>query len=184
MDVNIISEDEYGDRSYSDLFTRIMADINKLSLIEKATLVLKPTVPLFIFSVRMRAEPSSKTVADAANARSEGANVHLTITDERYAPSILEQLWKKFGRESVDQQTRFDLDVIGASESEVKALLVASDEESVNDMIGAIWRTMPEGIKNRRTFIDGRTITVVATEEIMEPYMLEEGMKIHTAEGV
>ncbi|MDR3282105.1 MAG: methanogenesis marker 17 protein [Candidatus Methanoplasma sp.] len=183
MEVNVISEDEYGNESYSELFSKIMADINKQSHIERATLVLKPTVPLFIFSVKLRAEPSSKTVGDVANVRGEGSDAHLTITDERYAPSILEQLWKKFGREAVDQQTRFDLDVIGASESDVKALLVASDEESINDMIGAIWRTMPEGIKNRRTFIDGRVITVVATEEMMEPHMLEEGMRVHEAEG-
>ena len=42
---------------------------------------------------------------------------------------------------------------------------------------------MPEGIKNRKTLISGNGITVVATEEILLPEMIEKGMQVHKAMG-
>lgn len=49
------------------------------------------------------------------------------------------------------------------------------------EIMGAIWRTIPEGIKNRFTIVDQNIITVIATEEIMAPYMLEKGRNIHAS---
>lgn len=179
MDIEVISEDEFGDGSYRNLFGEIMADIGRAFHMEKALLVLRPKIPLFIFSVRLRTEPADMTVADVADIRAEGGTVHITITDERYAPDIMRGLWSVYGKSSVRQQTRFDMEVEGASEKDVGSLIVSSGEEYLKEMIGAVWRSMPEGIKNRRTFIDGQVITVVATEEIFEPYMLEEGREHH-----
>jgi putative methanogenesis marker protein 17 len=179
MEIEIISDDKIGAASYETLFTDIMADIGKLAQIEKAILFMKPEDPLFVFSVKLRSEPVSKTIGDVANVRTEGDIVHLTITDEKYAPNILDQLWKKYGRNAVDQQTRFDMDVDNADEKIVKELQVASGEEHVSEMVGALWRILPEGIKNRHTLIDGTSITVIATEEILQPYMIEKGEEIH-----
>lgn len=179
MEVDIISTDPYGEDAYRELFSGMMADIGKAALIEYAKLVLRPKEPLFIFSVRMKGDPADKTIGDVANIRVDTGMVHVTVSDERYAPDILAKLWAKYGREAVDQQTRFDTDVIGANEKDVSAIVVSSSEESLSDIVGAIWRTMPEGIKNRHTYITGPVITVVATEERFQPYMLDEGLKLH-----
>ena len=183
METEVVCGDPFGAEAYGKLFDEIMVDINKATLMEKAKLVLKPEIPLFIFSVKLKAEPSSKTIGDVSTVRSESDNAHLTITDERYAPEILNVLWKAYGRESVHQQTRFDMDVVGASEKDVKAMVVASGEESLKEIIGAVWRSMPEGIKNRHTFVDGTVITVVATEERFQQSMLDEGMDVHRDMG-
>jgi len=179
MDIKVICEDKFGGESYQSLFVEIMSDIGKAFHIDKALLALKPEVPLFIFSVGLKTEPSDKTIADVANIRAEGETVHITITDEIYAPEIMRTLWAKYGRDNVEQQTRFDIEVSNASEKDVGSFVVASGEEYLKEMIGAIWRALPEGIKNRHTFIDGQIITIVATEEILQPYMLDEGMKLH-----
>lgn len=183
MDIEVISEDKFGNDAYGDLFGEIMSDIGKAFQMEKALLVLKPEIPLFIFSVRLKTEPSSRTVVDVSNIRTEGDIVHITITDERYAPDILKELWSRYGKDSVEQQTRFDMEVKGASEKDISDIEIASGEEYLKEMVGAIWRSMPEGIKNRHTYIDGQVITVVATEERFEPYMLEEGMEYHKKMG-
>ncbi len=81
------------------------------------------------------------------------------------------------------QQTRFDLDVLGAKEDDVAAMVVSSGEEDKREILGAIWRSMPEGIKNREVLMDGNVITVVATEEIMRPEMLGEGRAVHEEMG-
>jgi putative methanogenesis marker protein 17 len=183
MDVDVIGEDKYGSAAYAKLFEEIMGDLNKATLIERVKLVLKPDVPLFVFSVVLKAAPSRKTIPDAATIRFEIDGVHVTITQERYAPDILRVLWARYGRSNVVQQTRFDLDVAGAKEEELAEMEISSGEEDMREIMGAIWRTMPEGIKNRKTLIDGHIITVIATEEILRPEMIEEGMQIHKFMG-
>lgn len=179
METEIIADEPYGAESYKALFEEIMLDIGKAALIENTVLVLKPEVPLFIFSIKLRAQPADRTITDVSNVRSEGDSIHITITDERYAPVLLDELWKRYGRESVHQQTRFDMDVDNAKEEDVKGMIIASGAEFMKEIVGSIWRSMPEGIKNRHTFIDGTVITVAATEERMEPFMLEEAGTIH-----
>ena len=89
----------------------------------------------------------------------------------------------RYGRGNVVQQTRFDLDVTNAKLGEMSEMVVSSGEEDKKEIMGAIWRTMPEGIKNRRTLMDGNTITVVATEEILTKEMLDEGRQVHVSMG-
>jgi len=179
MDVDVASKDELGSEMYKALFIEIMSDIGRASHIERARITLDPEVPLFIFSLRMRSEPMDRTLPDVSSLREEGGSLYVTITDERHAPSILDQLWKRFGRDAVDQQTRFDVTVKGATEKMAEEIVIASGEETLGEIIGALWRTMPEGIKNRKTFSDGSVITVVATEEIMTQEMFNEGRMAH-----
>lgn len=183
MDIEIIGDDPYGNDAYSKLFEEIMSDLDKAVLIDKVQLTLKPDIPLFVFSLILRAEPSNKTITDVSNVRTDPNGIHVTITQERYAPEILEALWDKYGRANVYQQTRFDLDVTGGKESDLTDIVISSGEDDVREIMGAIWRTMPEGIKNRKTLIDGSVITVVATEEMLTPEMLAEGRRIHEEMG-
>ena len=183
MDIEIVGEDPYGRDAYAKLFDEIMSDLNKAVLIDKVQLTLEPETPLFIFSIVLRAAPSAKTIGDVSTVRTDVGGVHITITQERYAPDILRELWAKYGRKAVYQQTRFDLDVNGAKEDEVSAIVVASGEDDRREIMAAIWRTMPEGIKNRKTLISDNVITVVATEEILLPEMIERGRKVHQSMG-
>ena len=172
MDIEIIGGDEYGNDAYARLFDDIMSDLNKAVLIDKVQLTLEPATPLFIFSIVLRAAPAAKTIGDVATVRTDVGGVHVTITQERYAPDILKELWAKYGRKAVYQQTRFDLDVAGAS-----------GEDDRREIMAALWRTMPEGIKNRKALISDNVITVVATEEVLLPEMIERGKQVHIAMG-
>jgi len=179
MEVNITGPDQYANNAYRDLFNVIMGDIGKAQMIARAELVLKPEVPLFIFSIRLNNAPESLTLKDAASVRSEGETVHITISDERYAPSILAHLWDRYGRDNVDQSTRFDMSVQYADPDEISEIEITSGETVLKDMIGAIWRSMPEGIKARHNFTDGNVITILATEEIIQQEMKDEAFAVH-----
>ena len=93
MEIEVYGDEEYGNGIYTKLFDEIMSDLNKAYLIDRVKLVLKPSTPLFVFSIVLKAEPGSKTIADVANVREEAGGVHVTITQERYAPDILSALW-------------------------------------------------------------------------------------------
>lgn len=183
MDIQIVGDDQYGRDAYTKLFDEIMSDLNKAVLIDRVRLTLRPDVPLFLFSIVLKAAPGPKTVGDVSTVRTDVGGVHVTITEERYAPDILEMLFSRYGRQNVVQQTRFDLDVKGASEPDVASLVVSSGEEDRREIMGALWRTMPEGIKNRKTLMTGNVITVVATEELLTAEMIDEGRKEHVAMG-
>ncbi len=183
MDIEIEGGDKYGNDAYSRLFDEIMSDLDKAVLIDKARLVLDPETPLFVFSIVLKAAPGPKTIGDVSTVRKDVGGVHVTITEERYAPDILSALFARYGRTAVEQQTRFDLVVNGAEEADVESMKVSSGEEDLRELMGALWRTMPEGIKNRKALISGNVITIVATEEIMTPEMVEKGRSEHISLG-
>jgi putative methanogenesis marker protein 17 len=179
MLVEVTGPDAFGNEAYKKLFEEIMGEAGKAVSLEKARIVLDPDRPLFIFSLLMRNEPESKKVADAVSIRTEGTEVHITISDENYAPEILSVLWKLYGRDRVDQQTRFDIKIDNADEDAISNIEIASGEDAKKEIIGAMWRVMPEGIKARHNISEGRLITVAATEEIMTDELKEEAMRIH-----
>lgn len=179
MEIVVEGPDQYGNDAYGKLFDDIIGDIGKSFMFRKAHLVLKPEVPLFIYSVMLKNHPSSKTIGDVASFRAEGTELHMSISNERYAPDILSTLWKQYGRGKVDQQTRFDLIVHDAMQEDIENVVVSSGEESIKEIMGAFWRSLPEGIRVRHSYVDGRVITVVATEEIMRQEFLDEGRELH-----
>jgi len=179
MIVNVIGPDVYGNESYKKLFEDIMFETGKTAAIEKVTILLDPATPMFVFSVLMMNEPGRKTIADAVSIRTEGKEVHITITDEHFAPQILSSLWKLYGRDRVDQQTRFDIKIDKGDEDVISKIEIASGEDAKREIIGAVWRVFPEGIKARHNISEGRLITIAATEEIVTPQLKERAMRVH-----
>ncbi len=176
----VVGTDEFGNEQYRALYEEIMGDVGKLAAVDRSYLVLKPTVPLFIISLKMKARPAAKTLGTVASTRSEKDTVYVSITDELYAPGILTALWNRYGRDNVQQSDRLDISVVGAESSfEVDDIVVESDEQPIQEILGALFRVLPEGIRVRRTFFDGDVVTIVATEERMMQEYLEEGMKVH-----
>ncbi len=172
--------DPYGCDAYRRLYEEIMYDIGKIAAIDSSCLVLKPEVPLFIVSVRMKARPDARTIGVIANTRAEGNVVYVSIADEMYAPGTLQALWEKYGRDSVQQLDRLEIVVTGPdSTDEIDNLPVESSEQPIREVLGALWRILPEGIRVRRTFEGDGVVSVVATEEIMIPEYLEELKKVH-----
>lgn len=179
MQVDVVGPDEYGNAAYGKLFENIVGDIGKTFMIKGSKLVLMPELPFFAFSVILRNAPGNKIVSDAASFRPEGSDLYVTISNERYAPEILTILWKKYGRDRVIQQSRFDILVTNAEEKDIRDLVISSGEEVIQEMLGAFWRALPEGIRVRETFVDGKVITVMAVEEIMTPENLKMAKELH-----
>ena len=113
----VTGTDEYGNERYKALYEELMYDVGKLAAVEKSYLVLKPKVPLFIISVKMKALPAAKTIGVVASTRSERDTVYVSISDEMYAPGTLRALWHRYGRDNVQQLDRLDIAVKGVSSS-------------------------------------------------------------------
>lgn len=179
MRLTVEGTDDYGIAAYEELFRRILSDMGKSRAIEHARLVLRPEEPLFIYSVRLRAKPEKLMMRDVSEFRQEGNDVLLVISDERHAPTILSRLWSRYGRDSVDQRTRFEMLVKNASAKDMESIEVVSGDKVKNEMIDALWRTLPEGMKTRYHFSGPQTVTILATEGILQPDHKDEARKVH-----
>ena len=179
MEIEVTGSDAYGNAAYKKLFEDMLSDTGDAVSLEKARIVLDPVTPLFVFSVILRNRPESKKIADAVSIRTEGNEVHITISDENYAPQILSELWKKYGRDRVEQQTRFDIKIENADEDAISNIEIASGEDAKQEIIGSLWRVLPEGIKARHNISEGRMITIAATEEIFTPELKKKAMAMH-----
>jgi putative methanogenesis marker protein 17 len=179
MEIEVTGPEKFGNDAYATLFKEIMSEAGKAVSLERARLSLDPAKPLFIFSIVMRAAPESKKVADVVSMRTEGKDVHLTISDENFAPEVLSVLWKEYGRDPVEQQSRFDLIIKNGDDDKIAAMEIASSEDAKQEIIGALWKVLPEGIKVRHNISEGRIITVAATEEILTPEILAAAEKMH-----
>ncbi|MDI3541844.1 MAG: hypothetical protein PWQ62_758 [Candidatus Methanomethylophilaceae archaeon] len=179
MKLEVEGTEEWGTKAYEELLRRILADMGESRAVEKARIVLRPEEPLFIISIKMRTRPERVNMADIAELRQEGDRVFMRIEDERYAPSILSYLWSHYGRENVDQRTRFELTVRGATTEDLSNIEVVSGEKVRSEMIDAVWRTMPEGMRARYHISGPRTMTILATEEMLLPEMKEEAQRLH-----
>jgi putative methanogenesis marker protein 17 len=182
MEIEVTGTDPFGNEAYKKLFEDLMSEVGKAVSLEKVNIVLDPARPLFIFTIILRNRPDSKKISDAVSIRTEGAEgkeVHITITDENYAPAILSALWKMYGRDRVDQQTRFDIKIENADDEAIGETEIASGEDAKQEIIGAMWRVLPEGIKARYNISEGRTITIAATEEIMTQELKDIAKDIH-----
>ena len=172
--------DPSGCEAYRRLYEEIMYDIGKIAAVDSSCLVLKPEVPLFIVSVRMKAKPDARTIGVIASTRAENNVVYVSISDEMYAPGTLQALWERYGRDNVVQLDRLEITVNGPDTSaEVDDLPVESSEQPIREVLGALWRILPEGIRVRRTLESDSVVSVAATEEIMLPEYLEELQKVH-----
>ena len=80
-DTVVAGTDEYGNERYKALYEELLFDVGKLAAIEKSYLVLKPQVPLFIVSVKMKARPAAKNIGNVASTRSERDKVYVSISD-------------------------------------------------------------------------------------------------------
>ncbi|MDR0778553.1 MAG: methanogenesis marker 17 protein [Methanomassiliicoccaceae archaeon] len=179
MEIEVTGADTFGNEAYKKLFEGLMSEVGKAISLEKVNIVLDPARPLFIFTLVLRSRPESKKISDAVSLRTEGKEVHLTITDENYAPEILSALWKMYGRDNVDQQTRFDIKIENGDDEAIGETVIASGEDAKQEIIGAMWRVLPEGIKARYNISEDRTITIAATEEIMTQELKDIAFEVH-----
>ena len=179
MNIRVEGTEEQGNRVYGQLFERILVDLGLTNRVEGARMLFKPEVPLFLISVRLRQARTTVKIADIATLEQRALDTYMTINDESYAPALLAMLWKRFGRERIEQITRLELLVRRAKEEDVGGLELNPGHELKKDVLDAVWRLMPEGFKVRHNILSENVLTVVATEHVMLPEYIAMAEKLH-----
>ena len=119
----------YGLESYEVLFKQILTDLGVSRLVERFRMVMEPEEPYFMISMRLGKARSAIKVPEVAHLDESPRGTMLTITDESYAPALLSLLWSNYGRDRIDQLTRFEILVKGIGSDELSVLEVDPGEE-------------------------------------------------------
>lgn len=184
MRMNEVGDPElWGKRSYEELFKRILLDIGLSRLVEEVRMDIRPEEPLFLLSIRVRPATGMVRVQDVAKIEERSGGTMLTITNELYAPRLLALLWRIFGRDYVDQLSRFEIMVRGVTADELREIDLDPEEELKRKVLDAVWRLLPEGFKVRHNLYGNWVLTVAATEHEMAAEWKERAARMHREMG-
>ncbi len=176
MEIIVEGPESYANDSYKLLLERTLVDMGITTSIEKVKLIIRPSEPLFIISIRMRKAGGSRMVSDIATIEEKEGGTFLTINDENYAPRLLSLLWRHFGRERIEQITRMEIFTKGSTASEIESLKLDPEEELKKKLLDAIWRLLPEGFKVRHEVASENSMTITATERTLTAEQIALGM--------
>ncbi len=167
MNITVKGTEEYGNQLYAELFKRILVDLGLANRIEEARIVIIPEKPLFLVSVRTRKARTTVRLDEVAIVEEKGDNTYLNITNESYAPVLLANLWKRFGRERIEQLSRLEILCHGIKSDQVRSIELDPGQELKKELLDALWRLLPEGFKVHHTLSSDTVMTIAATEHIM-----------------
>ncbi|OPY31743.1 MAG: hypothetical protein A4E32_01345 [Methanomassiliicoccales archaeon PtaU1.Bin124] len=171
--------DQYAQDSYAKLFEQILLEMGITNVLEKVRILIRADDPLFVVSVKMRKAAGAKPIYDVAQLDDKEGGVMVSITDEGYAPRLLALLWKTFGRDRVEQLTRFEIYIAGATRMDLWEMRISPEEELKAQVLDAIWKLVPEGLKIRHTFSSPDVMTIANTEHGFQPNWLADAEKLH-----
>lgn len=178
MNISVKGTDEYGNQSYADLFRRILVDLGLANRVEEARIVILPEKPLFLISIRTRKARTTVKLEDIASVEEKDGNTYLNIMNESYAPVLLANLWKRFGRERIEQLARLEILCHGIKPDLLKAIELDPGQELKKELLDALWRLMPEGFKVHHTLSSETVMTIAATEHVMTDEMISMAKQI------
>jgi len=180
MNIKVEGTEQYGNEVYAKLFERILIDLGLTNRVEAARMIIKPEAPLFLVSIRTRQARSTVKIKEITSTLEQrGSDSYMVIAEESYAPALLAMLWKRYGRERIEQITRLELLVKGIKVAELEGLELNPGHELKKDMLDAVWRLLPEGFKVRHNLFSDTVLTIAATEHVMEPEWIVLAEKVH-----
>ena len=134
--------------------------------------MILPEKPVFLISIRTRKARTTVRLDDIASVEEKGDNTYLNITNESYAPVLLANLWKRFGRDRIEQLSRLEILCHGIKPELLKAIELDPGQELKKELLDALWRLMPEGFKVHHTLSSESVMTIAATEHVMTGEMI------------
>jgi len=171
--------EQYALESYQWMLERILMEMGISTMVERVRFVIRPDQTLFIISMRIKQSGSKRPVYDIAEMESQEGGTFITIKDESYAPRLLSSLWKLYGRERVQQLTRLEIFVEGVPVEDLSDMKLDPEEEVRSQLLDAMWRLLPEGLKVRNEYYNDNVMTIVATEHGMTVDFIAEAQKVH-----
>ncbi len=173
------TDERFAYENFEWIFRQILQDLGITRSVLAFRIMADPAAPYFLISIRLGRARSAVKVSDMAQLNPHTGGTAITITDEGWAPALLNKLWQRYGRDRVEQLTRFEMLVRGVGMDELSSLELDPGEELKSKILDAVWRVFPEGFTVRYNIVDDRAMTIIGTEHDMDPRWIEIAKAVH-----
>lgn len=180
MKVTVEGKEDWGNQSYDELFRRILLDLGITRMVDEIRMIIEPEDAFFLISIRVRAATGGVKISEVAKVDQRPDGAMLLITNELYAPRLLALLWRDYGRQRVEQLSRYELMVKKGRAEELADKTLDPGEELKQKVLDAVWRFLPEGFKARHNIYTEGVLTIAATEHEMRPEWRELAERVHS----
>lgn len=167
----------FGILSYKVIADHVFQDLALAGAFQSVRILIDIEKPLFYITGEINLVESPIRISDIATMKLDEADIHLTIEDETYAPDLLKLLWTRFGREQITQLDRWNLLIPSPliSIEELSQLVAVNPSDRIlNKILDALNRIIPEGFRVRQTSFRKERITIIASENPLEPKWIQQ----------
>ncbi len=180
------SPDAVGAKTTRTLIQDTLSDLALNRVIEKLKVFVDPREPVFIFAALLRLSSPSIKLKDFAKIEMGALGkdeVKIELQREAFTVKLLNKLWERYGKESIEQPDKKIIVVKTDPLKEMDAmgeLVIDEPQQEVLDrLIDAIaLRIIPEGFRVRKHELTGSYVLFVASEDTLKPEWLAKGKEI------
>ena len=169
-------EHGFGILIYKTIADYIMSDLAIGQAVQQMRVLVDVKKPIFAVWVRFAPPIPPIKIREYARLTKAADGIHITIHDETYATDLLKLLWENFGRDEVTQLDRWETVVPHeiTTLEKLQDLTVADPMEKMREKIlDAVVRIVPEGFRIGSVSPEANEITVVASENPIQPEWIE-----------
>lgn len=173
-------EEKEGAFAYKVLIEEIITDLGLGRVIEEVRIYADTRKMLFYIEVKEKPTMERMEVKDVVNLTEKGTSIEVEITNETYAPYLLNSLWDIFGERNVSQIRRNFLEIKGAKKEDILTLPLALTDikEKEKDALirDMILRIIPIGFRIIRKMPpkDSMTVAYIASENPITEEIIKE----------
>ena len=124
-----LTDESFAYQNFETIFKQILQDLGVNRSVESYRIIANPGAPYFLISLKFGRARSAVKVTDMSQLNVHTGGTALTITDESWAPALLSKLWQRYGRDRVEQLTRFEILIHGATIEELESMELDPGEE-------------------------------------------------------
>ena len=180
------SPDAVGAKTTRTLILDTLADLSLNRVIGRLKVFVDPVEPVFIFTALLRLGTPAVRLKDFAKVemgalgKDEG---RIELQREAFTVKLLNKLWEKYGKESIEQPDKKIIVVKTDPMKEVEVLqeLVIEEpqQEVLDRLIDAIaLRIIPEGFRVRKHELSTSHVMFVASEDTLKPEWIKKAREM------
>jgi putative methanogenesis marker protein 17 len=158
---------------YRKIVSDVISDLGMAGRIAKIKVSIRPEDSLFQLAAVVRGVLPQVILKDFAEIKKGGkeGEILITISVEKHLSRLLQMLWDRYGRDSLEQPDRWTISLIVSLEN-----LVVDDPRRTlkSNLADMAVRVAPEGFRVRYHSLKGNDFIFVASEDTMQKEWIDE----------
>lgn len=179
MRLVVNSPDEEGKMAYERTISTVLAESTIKGLIKSVYAYGDPKEPVFILIIHFARGGGVLKFSEVVTLKFARDGVIAVCENDKLIPEVLRILWEKYGREKVEQLSRYEIIVKGEINDDVlNAVVFDPEKELMVSLMDIILRIVPEGFRVRRYIRREGVIAIIASEDPIKKEWIEKALRL------